>query len=192
MIKRKTAVLGALLLLSGCIASTDMSSIRNPNWIPKSMDKILVWVESNDLGLRRSLEDEFLVKGRDYEVEMIPALDVFFPGDRHSVGEISEIMRSRGITAILQVIPGYSGSLRVDMPLNIQRISEDQTVVTGGRGSARKLTAGFTVNLVDAITERTIWTASADTGGNIYAGQGTLRSSFVSKTIEKLIVDGIL
>ena len=77
------------------------------------------------------------------------------------------------------------------MPINIQDIG-GTTIITGGRDSARRLRAGYFLSLIDLVDQNTIWTASADTGGNVYAGQSTLRNSLVGETLEQLIRDGIL
>jgi len=181
----------ALLLNQGCLASTNMASVTNPTWEPRFIGSMLIWVESDDLNVRREMEGEFEAKGWEYDIEIVPALDLFFPGNSYSEDEVSEALRRREITVILHLVPGYSETLSVDMPIRIQDIG-GTTVVTGGPDSARRLRAGYSLSLIDAFDESTIWTATADTGGNVYAGQGTLRDSLVGKTLEQLIRDGIL
>ena len=181
----------ALLLTQGCLASTNMASATNPAWAPRSIDSMLIWVESEDLNVRREMEDEFEAKGWEYDIEIVPALDLFFPGNSYSEDEVSEALGRREITVILHLVPGSSETLSVDLPINIQDIG-GTTIITGGRGSGRRFRAGYSLSLIDVVDQNTIWTASADTGGNVYAGQGTLRNSLVGKMLEQLIRDGIL
>ena len=181
----------ALLLTQGCLASTNMASVTNPAWAPRSISSMLIWVESGDLNVRREMEDEFEAKGWEYDIEIVPALDLFFPGNSYSENEISETLRRREIAVVLKLVPGFSETLSVDLPLNIRDIG-GTTIITGGRDSGRVLRAGYSLHLYDAVDQRTIWTASADTDGNVYAGQGTLRKSLVGKTLKQLIRDGIL
>lgn len=181
----------ALLLTQGCLASTNMASATNPAWAPRSIDSMLIWVESEDLNVRREMEDEFEAKGWEYDIEIVPALDLFFPGNSYSEDEVSETLRRREITVILHLVPGLSETLSVDLPINIQDIG-GTTIITGGRDSGRRFRAGYSLSLIDVVDQSTIWTASADTGGNALAGQGGLRNSLVGKTLEQLIRDGIL
>jgi hypothetical protein len=181
----------ALLLTQGCLASTNMASVTNPMWEPRFIGSMLIWVESDDLNVRREMEDEFEAKGWEYDIEIVQALDLFFPGNSYSEYEISETLRRREIAVVLKLVPGFSETLSVDLPLNIRDIG-GTTIITGGRDSGRVLRAGYSLYLYDAVDQSTIWTASADTGGNVYAGQGTLRKSLVGKTLKQLIRDGIL
>ena len=190
-----------LLLTPGCFASTRMTSVTNPEWTPGApLGSILVWVVSEDLSLRQEMEVEFEARASEYDVEIVPAFNVFFPGDSYSEDEVLETLRRREITAILYLVPGTSGARVVQRPTttttgcSIWTSSQGcvQTQSTTSGGSASRLRAEYSVSLVDAIDQRTIWTASATSSGNDFARQSNLRKSLVGKTLEQLREDGIL
>ena len=190
----------ALLLTQGCLASTNMASVRNPAWAPRSIDSMLIWVESGDLNVRREMEDEFEAKGWEYDIEIVPALDLFFPGNSYSEDEVSEALGRREITVILHLVPGASGTQVTQRPTttttgcSIWTSSQGcvQATSTTSSGSVSRGYAEHSLSLIDVVDQNTIWTASAATGGNAYAGRGTLRKSLVGKTLEQLIRDGVL
>ena len=190
-----------LLLTPGCFAKTQMASVINPEWAPEApLGSMLVWVVSEDLSLRREMEAEFEARASEYDVEIVPALSVFFPGDSYPEDEVLETLRRREITAILYVVPGASGARVVQRPTTTTTGCEIwsssrgcvQTRSTTTGGSASRLRAEYSVSLVDAIDQSTIWTASASSSGNDFARQSNLRKSVVGKTLNHLRDDGIL
>ena len=190
-----------LLLTPGCFASTRMTSVTNPEWAPEApIGSMLVWVVSEDLSLRREMEAEFEARASEYDVEIVPAFNVFFPGDSYSEDDVLETLRRREITAILYLVPGASGARVVQRPTttttgcSIWTSSQGcvQTRSTTSEGSASRLLAEYSLSLVGAIDQRTIWTASATSSGNDFARQGNLRKSHVGKTLNHLREDGIL
>ena len=190
-----------LLLTPACFVSTQMTSVANPEWAPEApIGSILVWVVSEDLSLRREVESEFEARASEYDVEIRSALNVFFPGNSYPEDEVLETLRRREITAILYLVPGASGTQVTQRPTttttgcSIWTSSQGcvQTSSTTSGGSASRAHAEYSVSLVDAIDQSTIWTASATSTGNDFARQGNLRKSVVGKTLNHLRDDGIL
>jgi len=191
----------ALLLTPGCFASTQMTSVTNPEWAPGApIGSMLVWVVSEDLILRREVEAEFEARASEYDVEIVSALNVFFPGNSYPEDEVLETLRRREITAILYLVPGASGTRVVQRPAttttgcSIWTSSQGcvQTRSTTSGGSASRAQAEYSLSLVDAIDQSTIWTASATSSGNDFARQSNLRKSVVGKTLDHLRDDGII
>ena len=191
-----------LLLAPGCFASTRMTSVSNSEWVPRAVGPMLVWVVSEDLNVRRAMEEEFEGKGVDYDIEIIPALNVFFPGESYSEDEVRETSSRRGITAILYLASGAKGTEDVQLPSTTttqctlwtgspRRCAQTRETTSGG-GSASLPWAEYSIDLIDATDGMPIWTATATSGGNVFADQDNLRKSLVGKTLEQLREDGIL
>ncbi len=190
-----------LLLTPACFVSTQMTSVANPEWAPEApIGSMLVWVVSEDLSLRSEMEAEFESRASEYDVEIVPAFDLFFPGNSYSEDEVLETLRRREITAILYLVPGASGTRVTQRPTttttgcSIWTSSQGcvQTSSTTSGGSASRAHAEYSVSLVDAIDQSTIWTASATSKGNDFARQSNLRKSVVGKTLDHLRDDGII
>jgi len=163
---------------------------------------MLVWVVSEDLNVRLAMEEEFEGKGVDYDIEIIPALDVFFPGESYSEDEVWETLRRREIATVLYLVPGTSGAQAVQLPSSTttqctlwtgspRRCAQTRETTSGG-GSASLPWAEYSIDLIDATDGMPIWTATATSGGNAFSDSDNLRKSLVGKTLEQLREDGIL
>lgn len=181
-------------LLAGC-ASTNVETMTRPTWEPEPFEKIVVYYGSSDLGDRKQVENRFAAKDSVF----VPAYELFFAGEDWTAEEVREKMDEIGADAALVLNPKGAGS---STALISGQSSTSCTLQSGGEcvqaqttGSAvpvSKPHASFGAVLLDWQTEKSVWAASAESGGNAFADQGDLRDDFVNAIVESLRQDGFL
>ena len=187
-------------LMAAC-ASTQMTSMLNPEWQSQPYRRILVFFATDDLELRRSFETRFQEHNPIPDVEFIPAFAVLFPGRTYTDLEVTEVLKRAGVDAALVVMQGQSGASTATLPATAttgctlwrtsQGCLQTETTVSGG-GTLHKPWADYSVFLIDLEDTQTIWVATASSSGNAFASWSDLRNSLVSKTIERLTKDRVI
>jgi hypothetical protein len=190
-----------LILSGGACARTSMSSMPAPELAGRNFHHILVVAGLADLGLRQDMEQRIASHSSQGSYEFIPSFQVFFPGRQYSPDEVAAALREHQIDATLVVLPGDVGATSGYVPptytsgctiwSSTQGCSQVTTTQTGGF-TYQKPWAQFTASLYDVNTGRSIWVATATTGGNAYAGSTTLVRSMADKTAARLLEDGVV
>jgi hypothetical protein len=126
----------------------------------------------------------------------------FFPGQDYSADQIRENLQRLQIDAVLTLQPTGSGTSTSYVPQSSTTTSN--AYVTGNTitGTSKTQTSGgYNINKPWASFEATLWSvaddqiawyATAESGGNAYAGWDNLIKSAAGKTINGLVADGVL
>jgi hypothetical protein len=155
----------------------------------------------NDLEWRKTAEEEF---GQAYEgswASFVPSYQVFFPGRNYTDREINTVLADHQFDAALVIVLGESGTSTTRTPTqttaqctlwnSTQGCVQASAITTGGYDISKPW-AGFTAVLLDVESATAVWAATAQTGGNAFAGTGTLLRSMASRTVKQLRADGVV
>ena len=188
------------LLVVGC-ARTRISSLVAPEARGRTYDRILVVFPISDIEWRRTAEEEFGKAYGGQQAVFIPSYKVFFPGRQYTNDEISQLLTDHQVDAALVITLGDAGTsttrtatqttARCTIWTSSQGCVQASATTTGGNDISKPW-ANFTAVLLDASTGSTVWVASARTGGNAFAGTGTLLRSMAQRTVQQLRSDGIV
>ncbi len=188
------------LTLAGC-ARTRISSVVAPEAAGRVYDRILVVFPVDDIEWRRTAEEVF---GNAYDGDtaaFVPSYTVFFPGRMYAEDEITRLLAEHRIDAALVIQLGDAGTTTTQTPTQTtarctlwtssQGCVQASATTTGGY-DVSKPWANFTAVLLDVATGWSVWAASARTGGNAFAGTGTLLRSMAGRTVKQLRTDGLI
>ncbi len=188
----------SLLAASGC-ASTRMTSLINPDSPTGDLTRVAVIYLTSDLEYRELVEGRFANHAGD--TEFVAGHLLLFPGRAYSEPEVQEIFLDNGIDAVLVVELLSTGASTSRSPgvsetsctiwSSSKGCQQTETVSYGG-GTISKPQAGFRLLLVDRGMTTIHWTATANSGGNAYAGMSDLLNSLVDKAVGKLEEDGLI
>lgn len=191
----------AITGLTGCLAHTSMSSLPSPELQGRTYHHILVVAAIADLGLRRDMELRVVEHSAPPGYEFVASHELFFPGQQYSADQVTAALRQHNIDATLVIAPGQTGASSGYVPPTYTTgctawspetgCMQTTTTQTGGFSYSR-LWAQFTASLYDAQSGKSVWVASATTGGNAYAQTTTLVRSMADKTADRLVDDGVL
>ena len=134
-------------------------------------------------------------------IQAVPSYEVYFPGREYSADQVQELLREHGIESVLIVRVERTGVSGVrdegDTSPTVNVIVEDQepTVLEPATLQIEKSPkpwADFSVSLYDTDAGLVVWTATASTSGNAYAGAKTLLRSLAKKVVEQLALDEVI
>lgn len=193
-----TISLGSFLI--SC-ASTRISSFVNPEYGGRQYSNILIVVLLRDLGERASAERRIQREFANYDVESVPAHEIFYPDRTYPEQVTSEILESYNIDAILVVDPYDVGTSKTYIPGETRsttegratrdffggyRIKTETKTRTSKGYYVSKPWARFELTLRDWPTFDGVWVASARSSGNAFASWNTLMKSVATKIVEEL------
>ena len=192
----------AIVLLVGC-ASTRMTSQANQELAGHSFSRILVHGNFESLELRKTAEETLCSELlQTTPIECLIASEVFFPGQEFSMEQTFNRLAELQVDGVLTIQPTGSGTTSSYIPQSSSTtgsayssgnmVTSSSRTQTYGGYSVSKPWASFEVTLYSIATGKVAWYATADTGGNAYAGWNTLVTSVSSKSVYKLIEDGVL
>ena len=196
----RSAVALAALLVSGCARTGIHSQVNLED--SSSYKKFIVVVNVQDLGLRQTAEKRFVEKLAARGVEGVPSHVVLFPGKVYQDDEIASKLDELAVEAIVVVEPTGTGSsfhyvppttrTQTDARVYGNQVKGSSTTTTTGGYNVSKPWASFNARVMDASSGNIVWTASATTNGNAYAGAGNLVKSMAGKTVSQMAKDGLL
>ena len=176
---RKSAV--AVLLgctLAGC-ASTSLTSYRDPAFADARFGKVAVLASGVQLDDRIALENRMVGALRNKRIAAEAVIRLFPPTRPMNDEELRAALLAEEYDAILYVQRVEWGS----------KIQPSWTQMFGGSNAneiAERLYASFDASLVDLETLKTVWMASARTGGSEYADGKEILASFAEGTADAL------
>ena len=195
-----TLIATSLFAAAGC-ARTRISSLVAPEARGHTYQRILVIFPVSDLDWRKTAEDEFRNVYSSQGAVFIPSYEVFFPGRQYADEEITALLAEHGVDAALVIALGETGTSTTRTPTQTtarctvwsssQGCTAASATTTGGYDISKPW-ASFTAVLLDVATGSAVWAASARTGGNAFAGTGTLLRSMASRTVGQLRSDGVV
>ena len=202
--RRRSRVVLALLstLLAGC-ATTRMTSQVNPELMDRGFDKVLVQCSFQSLEHRQLAEEKLCEEiSRTAGCQCLKSSDVFFPGEEHSAEQIASRVAELDIDGVLTLQPTGSGTSSTYVPqtthttgsakVSGNTITGSSTTQTYGGYNISKPWAAWEAILRSTADGRVAWYATAASGGNAFAGWDDLIRSASTKTVAKLIADGVL
>lgn len=184
--------LSALLLFVSC-ASTDISSYTNSEKNIAKYNKILVTVNSRDIGSVKTLEENIVKSFSNTGVMAIPKSDILSPLKEYSQSEINQLLMKNNIDGILSVtiasasketdyIPQQSYTTYTTQYSNGMLVSVPNTTTYGGYTST-SLLYSFDVILEDAISGDIIIKATANSDGDFFSAISNSLSSSVKNEV---------
>ena len=191
-----------LLLSVGC-ASTHMVSQPNTTLTGRSFRRILVVANFQSLEHRRLAEERLSSElASATACTGVLSSQVFFPGQDYTPDQMKESIDRLGIDAVLTLQPIGSGTSSTYVPpttttqtsayVTGNTISGTSTSQTSGGYNLSKPWANFEAVLRTAADGQVAWYATAESGGNAYAGWNNLIKSAAGKTVKCLVSDGVL
>lgn len=193
------AVLVAVLL-AGC-ATTRMASQVNREAGGRSFGKVLVHGNFQNLEYRQLAENKLCAELSATGVACLKSAEVFFPGQEYSADQIAERLSELQVDAVLALQPTGSGTSSTYVPQTSHTIGSatvsgntvtgSSTTRTSGGYNISKPWANYEAVLWATSDGKVAWYATAASGGNAFAGWDDLISSASSKTVSKLVSDGV-
>jgi hypothetical protein len=188
----------AVLVSSGCMASTSVNSMAAPNTSGVTYHRILVNFSTGDLGWRKTAEDAFVAKDPSF----IASYTVFFPGRTYTQDEIAAAYMQNHLDAALVISNSASGVSTYTTPAQTSTTcgaAANGVAVAAACGTSEtagssyeKPWATFTAQMWNARTGEVVWMASSSTGGNAFANWHSVLSSMVRSTVSKLRQDRVI
>lgn len=187
--------------VAGC-AWTDVSSFRDPAFIGKRFQRILVIAPFGDMDSRTKTEQAFSVRLAKYEVEVIPSMGVLMPTRTYTDDELFKLLNENNIDGVLHVELTDAYTKQTYMPrssythgqasLSANTVTYSGTTQHYGGYYISKPRVKFKMRLYDVSTGKTAWVATSLTRGNAFANFSTLIGSLADTAAEKLQEEGFL
>ena len=176
---RKSAVAVLFVYaLAGC-ASTSLTSYRDPAFADVQFGKVAVLASGVQLDDRIALENRMVGALRNKRLPAEAVIRLFPPTRPISAEDLGRALLAEGYDPILYVQRVEWGS----------KIQPSWTQMFGGNNASdttERLYASFDASLVDLETLKTVWMASARTGGSEYADAKEIMASFADGTADAL------
>lgn len=180
-----------------------MTSMPNAQLAGRTFSTILVVGHFQSLEHRRLAEERLCSElASATTCKCITWSQAFFPGQDYAPEQIRETLQRLGVDAVLTLQPTGSGTTSTYVPQSSSTTSNAHITGNTIQGSSKTQTyGGYNVNKPWASFEATLWStaddqvawyATAESGGNAYAGWDNLIKSAAGKTISRLISDGVL
>lgn len=195
-----------IFFLSDC-ASTSITSFKDPDYKKADFKRILVVVNSSDLGNRLKLETKMAEEIRKVGIFAMESYQLFPPtreiGDEDKV----KLLIDNNIDSFISISVGESGVDNVYIPptssitktegnVNVygnQASYEEKSKTTYQGGyTLSKPWAEFNTKLYDVSNGRMVWIASSFTGGNAFADFNNVTNSYCQEIVKKLEIDRLI
>ena len=187
--------------LMGC-ASTEISTVRNPESYNTKFENILVVVPFTDIGLRRQTEGIFVSKFNSSDMKALSSLELMPPIKDYSDQELMNILDKNKVDGILTValkdywtsesyVPKSSSTQGSANLYGNSLYYRSYTQQYGGY-YVSKPNVSFETRLFDRRSGEVAWLVSSTTSGNAFADYGNLASSLAKKVVSELKKEDML
>ena len=187
--------------LMGC-ASTEISTVRNPESYNTKFENILVVVPFTDIGLRRQTEGIFVSKFNSSDMKALSSLELIPPIKDYSDQELMNILDKNKVDGILTValkdywtsesyVPKSSSTQGSANLYGNSLYYRSYTQQYGGY-YVSKPNVSFETRLFDRRSGEVAWLVSSTTSGNAFADYGNLASSLAKKVVSELKKEDML
>lgn len=192
-----SALLVALAMSQGC-ATTDVESLVNPMIVPGVYSRIMIAFPAPDAGLRRVVEDEFVLQDAEGGT-FVQSYEVLPPERSHGSEVFFQLLDRNRIDAVLMiglteegVERGHAGQTSsLDCPPTDPSPGCLPTLILDAYSGAERPWATFVSSLYDVEQGIVVWRASAKTEGQPWSGSEHLLRSLSRRTVARLTEDGI-
>ncbi len=178
----------ALLLPASVVAGyrATFDSFKDPETKPFSADaRILVLCKNNDDFSYRKLVEDSVADSLQTQLSIaaIPSIAVFLPTREYTDEERAQIIKEKGITAVLTVI--YTGGDTHTVQSTVATpIGSGMTVATT-RERYRGMTHEFSLELIDSSTARKLWISQAVARCGRYGDRDTVVRNLAASLAEE-------
>lgn len=198
MKQAKIFILICLFSSFGCIATTKMATLKDPRWGGKTYNKILIAPRGVNLIRAKQIQEAYQKVFNKYGMAVVSEIDVMPPIKAYQAKEVAQILSKNGIDGILMIYLTNAWTETTTTPESYHTTGYvsgsnvyAQTYKYGG-DTITRLRQSNDIRLVDAKKFQAVWVASANTGGNGYAGSETLLYSLAMKTLKQLQSEGLI
>jgi hypothetical protein len=193
------SVLLCSLVIAGC-ASTTINAFKDPLFAEKRYHRVLIFVNSTNLGFRRPIEEAVAARFKRNDVDAIPSLKLMLPTRTWTKTDISKVAIENNIDGVL-ILEG--GVLDYEERRISQPAQTHGQVSPYGTWSATTYGGGYTtvyapglefreIRLLDVRSGKVAWVASSFTGGNAFDDFNTVVNSLADTLVGKLVEDGLV
>ncbi|MBI4539487.1 MAG: hypothetical protein HY704_08265 [Gemmatimonadetes bacterium] len=184
-----TFLAAVLLGASGCVKAT-VTTAPNPAFPLRTYDRVVVWVNFADLGLRKEMEGRFVKRATALGLSMrvAPAHLLFYPGKQYTAQEMAELLKASGSQAVLYVVSTAVGSSDTWIPPVVSSAG-GSTVVTGGYPLSSPY-GNYSVHLIDVDRSEVAWYATAALTGDVFTDHDDILKRLVDEVLRHLTRDG--
>ena len=190
-----------LIFILNC-ATTQVSSVRNPQLSKKTFRTLLVFAVYYDIGMRKLIEYTFTNKLKSKGATSYPSIDLIPPVKDYSKEEIRDILEKYKIDGILIIAFKSYWESQVYIPRSTYSSGsgylygnyfhyKGYTQEFGGF-YVSKPRVKFETRLLDVSTGQFAWVATSITAGNAFAGVKTLVDSLADEVVKKLKSENII
>ncbi|HPR65236.1 MAG TPA: hypothetical protein PK014_13580 [Thermoanaerobaculia bacterium] len=188
-------LLGILLTIS--CASTDISSIKNPEIKSKKYSKIIIFCPFSDIESRRASESVFIEQLAYSQVKGVSSMVILPPLREYSVDEVEQRIKETKADGILMLnlIDSFSEERFVE-PTSTTTLVRGKSVTfkttqTGGYYiSLPRLK--YEIKLLDADTRDVAWMATSLTEGSRHASLETMMRSLAKEAVSLMKSDRVI
>ena len=185
-----------LSMLAAC-ASTEVTAINNPKYASKSINRIAVVAQFQDLKMRQTFENEFVQKLKEGGQDAVAGMSILPPLKAYSNEEIGQAFLENKIDVVLILVLTDAYSQESYIPPSSSTTSTATIYGNMIYGSSQTTTSGgyyfskprvrFEVNAVLTSSGDVIWKATTFTRGNAFAKTGTIADSLSSEVVKKFL-----
>jgi len=183
-------------------ASTNVRSQVDPQVRGRNYNCIMVFVNFQDLGLRQDTERQIQSFLTTKNSQVIPSVDLFFPGRTYTTEESNKILTDASVDGILVISSAGTGTsvswlpqtttTRGSATVTGNTVSGTATTSTYGGYNITKPWAEFDATLIDLTTKSVVWIARMSSRGNAFADWKDLTWSMAQETSSQLKKDKII
>lgn len=198
------------IVLSATIAScaeTSITAFKDPAFASRVFQKPAIYVNSEDLTWRQSIEDTMVTELGKKGVIAVASMSLTPPTRTYSPEERAQVLAESDIDALIVIQIGDTGVETRYVPQTSTTTTTTGTATTYGenttyQGQSHTTSSGgynqsfpwaeMSTFVVDLASGQKAWIASSHTGGNAYASFNDIRTSYCKEIIRQLLTDGLL
>ncbi len=192
--------IAALVVAAGGCASTNMRSQVSPDFPGEPYEKVLVWIDLDDMMLVQSAEDYLVDELDAVGVDAVAQYTVFFDEKEYSFKERKRALNERGIDAVLTLVLTDAGATRHRIPPSRYTVSRVNPYTGRVHHSTRWTRGGvdvdawadFKAELLDRESGEIVWRAMAKTSGDASVGRVGFLQSVSREIAGSLRKDGVV
>lgn len=197
----------SLLVFSflGC-ASTNITSITDPDYRGTQVKHLLIVANIKDMGMKQSVEQKFIeTMTKDYLVNVSASYDVLPPTREYTDKDLHNIFTKNGIDSVLMLSVTDAGYKTETYTDNQPYRTKGQMTRTGNQYQYQTTTSGgpqtytnkkaylsMQTEIIDPFKNKMIWVATSNSKGNSWVNINFVLSNYINEVAKKLAADGLI
>lgn len=202
---KKLIILLFVLFCFGC-ASTNITSITDPDYRGTQVKHLLIVADLKDLSMKQSVEQKFKeTMMNNYTVNVSASYDVLPPTREYTEKDLRSIFSKNGIDSVLMLTVTDAGYQTETHTVNQPYRTQGQVTRTGNQYQYQATTSGgpqtYTNNkpylsmrteILDPFKKKVIWVATSNSKGNSWVNINFVLSNYINEVAKKLAADGLI